>query len=53
MIYTVRLSITDDDTYNADLRFDDTNLTDAQKTTIATAISGLKTNFDTLRDITI
>lgn len=53
MVYSIRLSIADDDNYDGSLRFDDTKLDSTAKQSLANAIDGLKTNFDTIRDIVI
>ena len=53
MIYNIRLTIADGDNYDGSLRFDDSALDSTQKQSLATAIDGLKTNFDAIRDVVI
>lgn len=53
MVYNIRLSVSDNDTYDSSVRFDDENFTTEQKTAVATAISAMTSAFDTIRDMVI
>lgn len=53
MTYTIRVSISENDSYDSSLRFETENLTDTQRTTINTAIADLTAAMDTIRDIVV
>lgn len=49
----IRLSVSDNDSYDSSVRFDDENLTTEQKTEIANAIGNMTDAFDIIRNIVI
>lgn len=50
---SIRLSVSDNDSYDSSVRFDDEDLTTEQKTQIAGAISDMTDAFDIIRNIVI
>lgn len=50
---SIRLSVTDNDSYDSSVRFDDENLSTEQKTQISSAISDMTDAFDVIRNIVI
>lgn len=53
MKYTIKLSISDNDDFSSDIRFDDENMSAEAKQTIQTNISALTTAFDNIRNLII
>lgn len=51
--YNIRLSISENDSYDSTLRFDSEQLTDAQKQSVNTAIADMTSAMDTIRDIVV
>jgi len=50
---SIRLSVSDNDSYDSSVRFDDENLSPEQKTQISSAISDMTDAFDVIRNIVI
>ena len=50
---SIRLSVTDNDSYDSSVRFDDENLSTEQKGQISAAISDMTDAFDVIRNIVI
>lgn len=50
---SIRLSVSDNDSYDGSVRFDDETLTTEQKTQISNAISDMTDAFDIVRNIVI
>lgn len=50
---SIRLSVSDNDSYDSSVRFDDENMTEQQKTQIASAISDMTDAFDVIRNLVI
>ena len=53
MKYTIKLSISDNDDFSSDIRFDDENMDSVAKQTIQTNIAAMTTAFDNIRDLII
>lgn len=50
---SIRLSVSDNDSYDSSVRFDDESYTQAQKDQINSAISDMTDAFDVIRNIVI
>ena len=51
--YNIRLSISENDSYDSTLRFDEAQLTNEQKETVADSISAMTDAMDAIRNIIV